>query len=60
MKMLAQLDRWTVVELLGAALLGGGIWAQWGSPWACMLWGVLLLGAAVLRAVMTTLATRSR
>ena len=52
-----RIDRWTVVELLGAALLGAGVWAQWGPQWACMLWGVLLLGMSLLRGVM--MITRS-
>ncbi len=43
-------DRWTVVEAAGAGLLGGGVWAQWGAPWACMLWGSLLLTVAGLAA----------
>lgn len=41
-------DRWTVVELAGAALLGGGVWSQWGPAWACMLWGCLLLTVATI------------
>jgi hypothetical protein len=43
-------DRWTVVELAGAGLLGGGVWAQWGPSWACMLWGGLLLAVAMVAA----------
>jgi hypothetical protein len=43
-------DRWTVVELVGAALLVGGVWAQWGAPWACMLLGALLLIVAGIAA----------
>ena len=44
-------DRWDVVELVGAALIGGGVWAEWGPQWACILWGALLLGMALLRGV---------
>ena len=44
-------DRWDVIPLSGAGLLGGGVWGQWGPSWACMLWGVLLLGVAILHAV---------
>ncbi len=44
-------DRWDTIVAAGAGLLGGGIWAQWGATWACMLWGVLLLGMATLHAV---------
>ena len=52
-------DRWTVVELLGAGLLGGGVWAQWGPQWACMLWGLLLLGVAALRAATEMMIARA-
>ncbi len=48
-RLLAQIDRWTLVELAGAGLLGGGVWAEWGAPQACMLWGVLLLAVVALR-----------
>ena len=48
---LPNLDKWDGFELVGAALLGGGIWAQWGPQWACMFWGALLLGMALLRSV---------
>ena len=43
-------EPWSVVELAGAALLGGGVWSVWGAPWACMLWGALLLVLAAARA----------
>jgi hypothetical protein len=43
-------DRWDVVSLLGASLAGGGIWAQWSAPWACMFWGGMLLGLAAVHA----------
>ena len=43
-------DRWTVVELTGAGLLGGGVWAQWGASWACIVWGALLLIVATIAA----------
>lgn len=46
-----RIDRWILVEVAGAGLLGGGVWAQWGAPWALMLWGALLLAVASLRAV---------
>lgn len=48
---LIKLDRWDLIETAGAALLGGGVWAKWGPEWACMLWGVLLLGLSLLRSV---------
>ena len=48
-RLLAQIDRWTLVELAGAGLLGGGVWAEWGAPWACMFWGGLLLAVVALR-----------
>ncbi len=51
MRFTPAVDKWDVVELAGAALLGGGIWAEWGPEWACMVWGGLLLGQAQLRAV---------
>ena len=47
-----KVDRWTLVDLAGAGLLGAGVWTQWGSAWAYMLWGVLLLGMSLLRGVM--------
>lgn len=40
------IDRWDLLTAAGAALLGGGVWAQWGAPWACMLWGGLLIALA--------------
>jgi len=43
-------DRWDIVSLLGSGLAGGGIWAQWGPPWACMFWGGVLLGLAAVHA----------
>ena len=43
-------DRWDIVSLMGAGLAGGGICAQWGATWACMFWGVLLLGLAAVHA----------
>lgn len=46
------LDAWLLVEVAGAALLGGGVWAQWGAPWACMLWGALLLALAAVQAAL--------
>jgi hypothetical protein len=48
---LGRIDPWNVVEVVGAALLGGGVWAEWGPQWACMLWGSLLLMASTVRAV---------
>ena len=53
-----RVERWTLVEFAGAGLLGAGVWAEWGSPWAYMLWGGLLLGAAMLHAYLTVLAIR--
>ena len=53
-----RVERWTLVEFAGAGLLGAGVWAEWGGQWACMFWGGLLLGAAVLRAAMMMLAIR--
>lgn len=49
----AYVDIWLVIELAGAGLLGGGVWVQWGSAWACMLWGALLLALAGLQAVVS-------
>ena len=46
-------DRWDVVEVLGAALLTGGVWAQWGAPWGALLLGTLLLPLATLRAALS-------
>lgn len=52
-------DVWLLVELAGAGLLGGGVWAKWGAPWACMLWGLLLLGLAALQAALTARIDRA-
>lgn len=41
---------WDVLTLVGAGLLGGGVWALWGAPWACILWGGMLLSLCGLRA----------
>jgi hypothetical protein len=43
-------DRWTVIDVSGAGLLGGGVWALCGAPWACVLWGSMLLTLSCLRA----------
>lgn len=45
-------DRWTAVEVIGAVLLAGGLWAQWGAPWAAIMIGALLLCLSAIRAVM--------
>jgi len=52
-------DQWIVIEFVGASLLGGGVWAQWGAQWACILWGVLLLSVSLLRGVMTMVLARA-
>lgn len=44
-----KVDAWDAVGAAGAALLGAGVWAQWGWPWAAMLWGSLVLGVYVIR-----------
>jgi len=44
------IDRWDGLTAAGAALLGGGVWAQWGPAWACMLWGSLLIVLALVHA----------
>jgi hypothetical protein len=41
-------DRWDVLLVLGAWLLGIGVWGQWGKPWAQMVWGALLLSITAL------------
>lgn len=53
-----RVDRWTVVELVGAGLLGAGIWGQWGPWWSCMTWGGLLLAAATVQAVVEARTAR--
>ncbi len=58
MKIFAKVERWTLAELLGAGLLGGGVWAEWGPSWAFMLWGGLLLALVTLRAAMSAYLTR--
>jgi hypothetical protein len=40
-------QRFDLLALAGAGSLGGGVWAQWGQPWAWMLWGVLALAVFV-------------
>lgn len=47
---LAAVDRWDVLTLCGAGLLAGGVWAQWGAPWACMLSGGMMLGTVAIHA----------
>lgn len=53
-------DRWTIIEIAAAGLLGAGVWEQWGRPFALMLWGALLLSLAVLRAALLARAQRGR
>ena len=43
-------DAWDAIAVAGAALAGGGVWGLWGAPWACILWGTLLLGVAAIHA----------
>jgi len=45
-----KLDIWDGLTLAGAALIAGGIGAQWGLAWACMFLGALLLSVAALHA----------
>lgn len=58
-RQLARIDRWTALEVASAALLAGGIWAQWGAPWAAMALGGLGLAVASLRAWALTRARRT-
>lgn len=44
------IDRWDVITIAGAALLGGGVWAEWGPARASMLWGAILLTVATVHA----------
>lgn len=60
MRKIPKVDRWTLVEIAGAALMGAGVWVEWGPQWACMLWGGLLLALATLRAVMALYLTNRR
>lgn len=53
-----KLDRWDAISLTGAALLGGGVWGLCGPSWACVTWGLLLLGAANLHAAQAARAAR--
>lgn len=50
MNLLQFVDRWTIVEAVGAAFLVGGVWAKWGGAWASILLGVLLLAVATIAA----------
>lgn len=52
------MDRWSYVEGAGVGLLGGGVWALGGAAWACITWGVLLLAAATVRALVLASAGR--
>ena len=54
---LKNIDRWDGLTTTGAGLLGGGVWAQWGAPWACMLWGALLITLALVHAANTARRT---
>jgi hypothetical protein len=45
-----KIERWTLIECLGAGLLVGGVWGEWGPTWASMLLGVLLLAVATVAA----------
>lgn len=53
-------DRWDAITLAGAAFLGAGVWGLVGPWWACVTWGVLLLGVANLHAALGALAARPR
>lgn len=44
-------DLWDVAALVGAGLVGCGVWQIAGAPWALILWGGLLLAGPVVRAV---------
>ena len=45
------IDRWDALSIVGAGLLGGGVWGHWGPALACMLWGGLLLAVAAMHAI---------
>jgi hypothetical protein len=47
-----RLDRWDALILVGAASLGGGVWALAGGPYAFVLWGVIALALAAIHEVM--------
>lgn len=54
-----RLDLWAGLELLGFALLCGGIWAKWGWPWASMAGGCLVLSICFLHAARAARQTHS-
>ncbi len=43
------MDRWDILGGVGAGLVGGGLWALAGWPWAWIWWGALLLGLYAIR-----------
>jgi uncharacterized membrane protein HdeD (DUF308 family) len=43
------MDRWDLVGLAGAVLIGGGVWALSRPAWASVVWGSMLLAVYVAR-----------
>lgn len=46
-----KIDLWDVVAIIGAGLLGAGVWRGWGWHWACIMWGGLLVTISVIHAL---------
>lgn len=55
-----KLDRWDVMTLTGAGLVGGGVWGMSGPAQACIVWGVMMLALPTLHALSTAWQQRQQ
>lgn len=53
------MDRWDVMAIGGAALIGAGVWSLAGGAWAAIVWGGMLMAPPVIREMRIALAKRA-
>jgi len=54
------MDRWDVMAVVGALLVGVGVHDLVGGAWMLILWGVMLLALPVIRQLRTERAKRAK
>ncbi len=53
------MDRWDVMAVVGALLVGIGVYGLAGGAWMLILWGAMLLALPVIRQLRTDRAKRA-